>query len=296
MSKYGIAYESIGRLEVGTETLLDKSKSVKSVVMQLFAEHGNYDIEGTKDACISASPALLTSIMSAGALRTGIDTTNACYGGTAALLNTVAWVESSSWDGRYGLVLAGDIAVYGTVVARPTGGAGIVAMLVGPDAPLVLEPLCRASHMEHAYDFYKPDFGSEYPTVDGKLSNACYLRAVDMCYTRFCAKVEKHSQVPGGGRFTVQHADFFVFHTPYVKLVQKSVARLVRVPRADVPVGRCIQLIAAAPTRPNGARCTWTLCATQTHHSFRTQPSRPSVGWTPRPRTTMPSWKRRFGN
>jgi len=47
MTKYNIPYDRIGRLEVGTETLLDKSKSVKSVVMQLFAEHGCNDIEGT---------------------------------------------------------------------------------------------------------------------------------------------------------------------------------------------------------------------------------------------------------
>jgi len=31
MNKYNIDPKSIGRLEVGTETLLDKSKSVKSV-------------------------------------------------------------------------------------------------------------------------------------------------------------------------------------------------------------------------------------------------------------------------
>jgi hydroxymethylglutaryl-CoA synthase len=30
----------------------------------------------------------------------GADSTNACYGGTAALLNSLAWVESSQWDGR----------------------------------------------------------------------------------------------------------------------------------------------------------------------------------------------------
>ncbi|THG00135.1 hypothetical protein TEA_015199 [Camellia sinensis var. sinensis] len=35
----------------------------------------------------------------------GVDSTNACYGGTAALFNCVNWVESSSWDGRYGLVV-----------------------------------------------------------------------------------------------------------------------------------------------------------------------------------------------
>ena len=71
-------------------------------------------------------------------------------------------VESSAWDGRLAIVVAGDIAVYAAGPARPTGGAGVVAMLIGPDAPLVLEPGMRASHMEDAYDFYKPDLGSEY--------------------------------------------------------------------------------------------------------------------------------------
>lgn len=41
--------------------------------------------------------------------------------------------------GRYAMVVCGDIAVYPSGNARPTGGAGAVAMLVGPNAPLVLE-------------------------------------------------------------------------------------------------------------------------------------------------------------
>jgi len=114
MEKYNIDYKQIGRLEVGTETIIDKSKSVKSTLMQLFAESGNTDIEG-------------------------IDTTNACYGGTNALFNTVNWMESSAWDGRYGLVVAGDIAVYASGNARPTGGCGVCALLVGPNAPIVME-------------------------------------------------------------------------------------------------------------------------------------------------------------
>jgi 3-hydroxy-3-methylglutaryl CoA synthase len=44
-----------------------------------------------------------------------------------------------SLSGRYALVVAGDIAVYATGNARCTGGAGAVAMLVGPHAPLILE-------------------------------------------------------------------------------------------------------------------------------------------------------------
>lgn len=46
VAKSGISYNDIGRLEVGTETIIDKSKSVKSVLMQLFEESGNHDVEG----------------------------------------------------------------------------------------------------------------------------------------------------------------------------------------------------------------------------------------------------------
>jgi hydroxymethylglutaryl-CoA synthase len=106
---------SIGRMEVGTETILDKSKSVKSVLMQLFSPSGNTDI-------------------------LGVDTMNACYGGTNALFNAVNWVESRGWDGRNAIVVAADIALYAKGNARPTGGAGAVCMLIGPDAPLALEP------------------------------------------------------------------------------------------------------------------------------------------------------------
>ena len=75
MERYGVEYSDVGRLEVGTETILDKSKSTKTVLMQLFAESGNTNVEG-------------------------IDTTNACYGGTQALFNAASWVESSAWDGE----------------------------------------------------------------------------------------------------------------------------------------------------------------------------------------------------
>ena len=60
--------------QVGTETIQDKSKAVKTVLMDLFVKHGNTDVEG-------------------------VDCINACYGGTAALFNAINWIESSSWDG-----------------------------------------------------------------------------------------------------------------------------------------------------------------------------------------------------
>ncbi|KAL9917419.1 hydroxymethylglutaryl-CoA synthase isoform 1-T1 [Glossina fuscipes fuscipes] len=200
LERHRIEPIEIGRLEVGTETIVDKSKSVKSVLMQLFADSNNTDIEG-------------------------IDTTNACYGGTAALFNSINWIESSSWDGRYALAVCADIAVYAKGPARPTGGAGAIAMLLGPNAPLTFERGLRATHMTHVYDFYKPDLSSEYPTVDGKLSIQCYLSALDKCYQLYRKKFEK--KYPYAEILGLDNFDALLFHTPFCKLVQKSVARLV---------------------------------------------------------------------
>jgi hydroxymethylglutaryl-CoA synthase len=209
LRKYNIDPASIGRLEVGTETILDKSKSVKSVLMQLFEESGNFNVEG-------------------------VDTVNACYGGTNALFNTINWFESSAWDGRNAIVVAGDIALYKKGAARPTGGAGCVAMLVGPDAPLVFEPGLRGSYITHAYDFYKPDLTSEYPLVDGHFSLKCYTEAVDQCYKAYNqrektlkAKMNGHANgVHADAEVPLDRFDYMCFHAPTCKLVSKSYGRL----------------------------------------------------------------------
>lgn len=210
LHKYNIDPKSIGRLEVGTETMLDKSKSVKSVLMQLFQESGNTNVEG-------------------------VDTVNACYGGTNALFNTVAWVESSAWDGRDGIVVAGDIALYKKGNARPTGGAGCVVMLIGPDAPIVVEPGLRGSYITHAYDFYKADLTSEYPIVDGHFSLKCYTEAIEKCYDAYNAREEKLHATNGANGVNgsakemespLDRFDHMVFHSPTCKLVSKSYARL----------------------------------------------------------------------
>ena len=65
--KNNISRQMIGRLEVGTETIIDKSKSLKTILMMLF--QGNHDIEG-------------------------VSSVNACYGGTNALFNSLNWIQS----------------------------------------------------------------------------------------------------------------------------------------------------------------------------------------------------------
>lgn len=47
--------------------------------------------------------------------------------------------EFEIFSGRLAVVVAADIAVYAAGNARSSGGAAAVAMLVGPNAPLVIE-------------------------------------------------------------------------------------------------------------------------------------------------------------
>ena len=197
--KYSIDPKQVKRLEVGTESPVDKSKSIKSFIMQQFPEIESSEMEG-------------------------IDTINACYGATNAFFNALYWLNSEYITNKknevYSVVVAVDIAQYEKGPARPTGGAGAVAMLLGRDAPLAFNDYkLKAFHMEHAYDFYKPKKNSYFPTVDGQYSNVCYLRSLDICYERLKARHE--------APVSVADLDYLCFHAPYNKLVQKSFARMV---------------------------------------------------------------------
>ncbi|KAF7308390.1 3-hydroxy-3-methylglutaryl coenzyme A synthase [Mycena chlorophos] len=210
LEKYKIDPKSIGRIDVGTETIIDKSKSVKTTLMSLFAESGNHDIEG-------------------------IDSKNACYGSTAALYNAINWVESSSWDGRNAIVVAGDIAIYAKGAARPAGGAGAVAILIGPNAPVVFEPV-HGTYMADTYDFYKPNLSSEYPEVDGPVSVVTYIQALDNAYQGYKSKLAKaakkaqNGHINGNGvshsSFSLDDVDYALFHSPYGKQAVKGHARM----------------------------------------------------------------------
>lgn len=125
--------------------------------MQLFEESGNFNVEG-------------------------VNTINACYGGTNAIFNTVDWFESSGWDGQDALVIASDIALYKKGNARLTRGAGCVAFLIRPNALIVIEPRLRGTYIKHVYNFYKADLTSEYPVIFGYYSIKCYTKYIDNSY------------------------------------------------------------------------------------------------------------------
>ena len=114
-------------------------------------------------------------------------------------------------------MVSSDIAVYPKGNARPTGGAGCIGILIGPNAPVVFDNV-RSTFIDNTYDFYKPNPHSEYPTVDGHQSIEIFLSALRACYHTFRAKFLKaYGQPP-----KLQDFSYFAFHTPFSKMVQKS--------------------------------------------------------------------------
>jgi len=222
LSTHNISPECIGRIDVATESSIDRSKSIKSVLMTLF--HGlNHEIDGN-------------------------DVTHACFGGYQALINSISWMESSFWNGKYALVVCSDIALYSDSAARATGGAGAIAMLIGHNAPLVIEPQLRSMWIEHTYDFFKPirNPPTEYPIVFGSETMNCFYKGIERCYKNLIQKNRSlrisstHNNNTNNAENRMEHdedaleIDYFLCHAPFNKLVRKSFAWLLYLENQDV--------------------------------------------------------------
>ena len=166
---------SIGRLEVGTESNVDMAKSIKSYLMDLFPSD-HLDIEG-------------------------VDNINACYGGTAALLNTISWCRET---GGFGIVVACDTADM-DLQDSAWRGASAVAMLIGPN-PWIEIHSERVSCFKNTHDFLKPRYTTQVtPHMQTKSSMNYYIEALDKCIE---SMKNKHA-------IDVSKFDALVFHGEY---------------------------------------------------------------------------------
>mmetsp|Transcript_59321 Transcript_59321/g.150239 ORF Transcript_59321/g.150239 Transcript_59321/m.150239 type:complete len:997 (+) Transcript_59321:183-3173(+) len=195
------AWNAFGRIDIGSESLIDRSKSMKTYVMDLFERFGDGE-----------------------ANIEGVDMYNACYGGQAAGLCVLNWVESDRWDGRYGLAIATDISEAHSA-AFFTVGAACTGTLYFPEAP-VAHHSHRASAILHRLDFFKPvGWKSMAPIVDGKYSIDAYMTCIELCYGTLRKKLN--------GRQVFSVTDYNVFHTGGgFHVVKKAFERMCR---ADDP-------------------------------------------------------------
>lgn len=190
LARAGIDRARIGLVAVGTESARDMSRPLSQVVCE--------------------------GLGLSGAIRS-YEVKHACYGGTLALLQALEWRRSGAARGRAALVVATDVALYALEDGgEPTQGAGAVAFVVdGSDVAEVLLP--TYTHAEPAFDFYRP-VGQLFPSVDGPLSHACYVRAASRCF----AALEADPERP----FALDEADAVAFHVPFPKMVVKAVRGL----------------------------------------------------------------------
>ena len=155
---------SVVSLWVGTESLVDRSKSIKSFLMPFFTKRGLHSLEG-------------------------VDCYNACYGGTAALLSVLNEVDAldDDSDGALGVAICADVADMPRSSKFMTGAAA-VAMLVGTDAPLALMDH-RITRVLDEWDFYKPvGWPSMAPIMDGPGSMLVYFDCLAACQSELAAR------------------------------------------------------------------------------------------------------------
>lgn len=197
-------WKAVGRLDIGSESLIDRSKSMKAYVMDLFERYG--DGESNIE---------------------GVDMYNACYGGQAAGLAVQNWVESDRWDGRYGVAISTDISDAPHMVAFCIGAA-CTAGLYYPDAPLPHHSH-RVSCIQHRFDFFKPiGWFHMGPIVDGKYSIDAYMNCVDTCYLALKKKMND--------RPLFEISDYNVFHTGGGwHVVKKAFERFMRIENPKMP-------------------------------------------------------------
>ncbi|MDT2752818.1 hydroxymethylglutaryl-CoA synthase [Enterococcus thailandicus] len=134
----------------------------------------------------------------------------ACYGGTAALHMAKEYVRNH--PERKVLVIASDIARYGLATGgEVTQGVGAVAMMVTANPRILSIENDSVFLTEDIYDFWRPDY-SEFPVVDGPLSNATYIEAFQKVW-------QQHKKQTG---LTLEDYSALCFHIPYTKMGKKA--------------------------------------------------------------------------
>lgn len=146
-----------------------------------------------------------------------VELKQACYAGTSALQFAAGIVARD--PAQRVLVIASDIAKYDLGSGgEATQGAGAVAMLVAAEPDIaVLDPV-SGLHTVNVQDFWRPNY-RDTPLVDGKLSVAAYLEAVERAWKDYETR---------GGR-SIPEFSGFCYHQPFTRMAYKAHARLLQI-------------------------------------------------------------------
>ena len=146
-----------------------------------------------------------------------IELKQACYSATFGLHMGLAWLRQNPT--KKILLLASDNARYEcNTLAEASQGCGAVAIILSANPQLLeIEPnsgFCTRETM----DFWRPNY-SDIALVDGRLSCDIYIRLAEETWRQYAYLT--------GRKFT-EH-DCFCYHTPVVKLVERTHKKLARI-------------------------------------------------------------------
>lgn len=115
------------------------------------------------------------------------------------------------------LVIASDIARYGLASGgEVTQGVGAVAMMITQNPRILSLEDHSVFLTEDIYDFWRPNY-SQYPVVDGPLSNSTYIESFQKVWNRYKETT---------GR-TLADYDALTFHIPYTKMGKKALQSVI---------------------------------------------------------------------
>jgi hydroxymethylglutaryl-CoA synthase len=190
LDKFGIDYNEIGTLVVGTESGVDHSKPVAVYVHEALGLRSNCHTYETK---------------------------HACFGAMAAVFSANDWISSGRADGSKALIIASDIARYPIGdPGEPTQGAGAVAMVIS-DTPNLLQfdPEISGHYTKQVMDFWRPLYSTK-AFVDGHYSIECYLNALEAALSDAMDK----ATIPELYRMGLLQA--CIYHVPFPKMAAKA--------------------------------------------------------------------------
>lgn len=146
-----------------------------------------------------------------------VELKQACYSGTAALQLGLSFLRDHPH--KKVLIIASDIARYGLETSGESsqGCAAIALVLSTNPRILAIEPEYGVV-TENVMDFWRPNY-SHVAYVDGKYSSKLYLQMLEKSWQQYTALSNRSFQ---------QH-DYFCYHTPVPRLVEKAHQHLLKV-------------------------------------------------------------------
>ncbi len=146
-----------------------------------------------------------------------VELKQACYSGTAALQLALPFLRENQT--KKVLLIASDIARYGlNTPGESSQGCGAIAMVLSANPRVLAFESEYGVVTESVMDFWRPNYSHE-AFVDGKYSSKLYLTMLEKSWKQYQAL---------SARDFNDH-DYFCYHTPVPRLVEKAHQHLMKV-------------------------------------------------------------------